>query len=124
MNNYTRFTRYFLVVVIMLSVAACSKPWISKTYKPLALSKARAEGIATTAKSYHTQGKLTDAQLDKVRNLYEKGRLANDLVVDSLIASLNAGIDPKYSTAYDAALKDLKEILDDLYNLGIEFKLL
>jgi len=112
------------LILILAFAVACSKPFVHYTYKPLAMSKVVAEEIAKTAKEFHTEGKITDAQLERVRQAYEKARLLNNAVIDTLVALIDAGVDPRYDANYNKLIEDFNAALKDLYNIAKEFKII
>jgi len=120
---------YLLFFILPLFISfSCAQTteiiWSKKTYKTLALSKIGAEGIARTAKELYNSGNLSEENLLKVKGLYEKSRLVNDLIINSLIISLELGKDPITNTDYNDALQTYRKIIQNLWDIAVEFNLI
>lgn len=99
---------------------ATLKPEVTQT---LALSKASAETIARTAIQMNREGKLSEKDLTRIQELYNKGQKAQSIVIESLKMSLELGQNPKTNANYNAALQSYAIIIQQLLNLAIELKL-
>lgn len=99
---------------------AVLKPEATQT---LALSKASAEAIARMAIQMNKEGKLSDKDLARVQDLYNKGQKAQLIVIESLKMTLELGQNPKTNANYNATLQSYSIIIQQLLDLAIELKL-
>lgn len=114
-----------VTICIITMLFACSTLIKNdKPYKALAMSKATAEEIVSVAKKMNNAGELSDKDLEKVRDMYEQARMANDFVINTLIISLNLGIDPRENINYNKAVDDFSNLLNDFMKLARELKLI
>jgi hypothetical protein len=114
---------FVLIFVLLISTACTKLIQTDQPYKTLALSKATAEEIVSTAKAMNKNCQLSDVDLSKIKVLYERARKLNDLIIDSMITALNLGIDPRTTADYNQTIEQFSTVLRDLYNLAIEFKI-
>lgn len=108
------------LLVVYSSGCATLKP---EATQALALSKASAETIARSAIQMNREGKLSEKDLTRVQELYNKGQKAQLIVIESLKMTLELGQDPKTNTNYNAALQSYAVIIQQLLDLAIELKL-
>lgn len=115
---------YAAVLLILFSVIiqGCATLNFEAT-KGLALSKSAAENIAKTAIQMNMQGKLSEADLTRIQQLYEKGQKAQSIVIETLKMSLELGSDPKTNENYNKALQSYAVIVQQLLELAIELKI-
>ena len=107
-----------LSIFIFMGVA-CTLQQQKPTYKYFALSKITVETIVSQAKLMNKDGNLSDEDLLKIRNFYNKAREANNTVIDTLITALDAGIQPDSSPGYIKALDAYNSILRDFLKLAV-----
>jgi len=114
----------FLILAFMVNavIYSCAmlKPEVTQG---LALSKASAENIAKTAIQMNKEGKLSNENLVKVQQIYEKGQKSQQIVIESLKMSLELGSNPKTNENYNKALQSYAIIIQQLLDLAIQLKL-
>ena len=113
-----------ILSIFIFIVVACTLQQQKPTYKFFALSKITVETIVSQAKLMNKQGNLSDEDLLKIRNFYDKAREANNTVIDTLITALDAGIQPDSSPDYTKALIAYNEILKEFLNLAVDLNLI
>jgi len=113
-----------VVICVLLLVGCATSVQVNTAYKGLALTKATAEAIVSAAKVAKAGGQISDVTYAEVIGAYNKGKLANDAVIDAFIGAINAGIDPATSPNYTAAMTSLGTALMELKNLAVSLGLL
>ncbi|MBT9165011.1 MAG: hypothetical protein DDT22_00260 [candidate division WS2 bacterium] len=112
----------FIFVVLVVTVLSGCASFVKKEhpYKTIALGKVAAEELVSAAKQMNRDKLLSDANLQKVKTVYESARKANDVVIDMFIMSLNLGVDPRTVPDYNKALDSYMKLMQDLLSLSFD----
>lgn len=112
--NSKRNTVIMAIIILftMIQLNGCGgKKAIHTTF---AMTKITAEEIARAAKELNKSGIVSNKNLAKIKSAYEKARAANNMIIDALTISLDAGINPQHNENYLIALKTFDAALNNL----------
>jgi len=108
-----------LFVLAAFALAGCSGPQPVKQYE---LGKVTAETILYDARIMQNQGKITAAQFDQVRKVYDQLKQAQDAAIDArkaMIAYDTADSKAKAQTAMDGVLRLSTQMLTLAQDIGL-----
>ena len=108
-----------LAIGILFFVVSCAATTQTSIYKGIALTRVTAESIIKAAKEAKANGQLTDMNFQAIAAAYEKGRKANDAVIDAMKVALDLGIQPETSPSYIAAFADFNKVFKEIVDLAI-----
>lgn len=114
-----RITAMVIIVAFMGCASIQTKPYLG-----MALTKATAEEAMSVAVVLYMDGTLSKEKYSKFRGVYEKGRMANDAVINALQMALDLGTNPDSNPNYLAALVEFEKLIGSLAVLAIEFQLI
>lgn len=121
-EQYVIISILIIIAVMILSITSCAS--ISDTtIKTMAITKVTVEEAVRTAKQLYAAGDLSEDNLFMVKEYYERARMANDLVIDSMILALDLGNNPIEDADYNAAYSSFQKTMDDFWNLAVELNL-
>lgn len=121
-EQYVIISILIIIAVMILSITSCAS--ISDTtIKTMAITKVTVEEAVRTAKQLYAAGDLSEDNLFMIKEYYERARMANDLVIDSMILALDLGNNPIEDADYNAAYSSFQKTMDDFWNLAVELNL-
>ena len=78
-----------MVGALLVAFAACT----SKTVKGFQVSKAVAETVLYESRLLYNAGKMDSTSFDKVKDMYNKVKVAQDAAINARIAYLKSGLE-------------------------------
>ena len=113
-----------IILTSMFLLSACAGGKAQKTTDTLLVMQHTIVSLAEAADDMCTRGDLTQAECDKVADIYSKAKVSYDLAADMLVVALESSDIQNNWEAFALFHNKFLALYQDMYTVAIEFKII